>query len=44
MTVNGSPLRKNQLLESVQPPKTRLGPQWNPAWRNMSVSTKLALK
>ncbi len=44
MMLNGKPLRQNQLLERVQPPKTRLGPQWNPAWRNMSVSTKVALK
>jgi hypothetical protein len=26
MMVNGRPLRQNQLLERVQPPKTRFGP------------------
>jgi hypothetical protein len=35
--VNGNPLRQNQLLESVHPPKTRFGPQWNPECRNMSL-------
>src|SRR5579863_2105702 len=42
--VNGRPLRQNQLLESVQPPNTLLGPHFIPACRNMSVNTKLALK
>src|SRR5580658_2793112 len=42
--VNGKPLRKNQLLERDQPPKTALGPHLNPVWRNMSFSTMFALK
>jgi hypothetical protein len=44
MIVNGKPLRQNQLLARVQPPKTRSGPKWKGACRNTSTTTRLGLK